>query len=623
MVCANAASASSSDTSTTSKSTTSSDRSTDLRIGYNDDIDFQANIFAAYDATPYFIFTEVYDLLLNYKDSNGSPDVQNSPTRKYTVSKNGLTIKFWLRPHMRWSDGKPFTSADVVWSYQHAYMSNVNSGYTVNMKSIKAVSKTLVVMKMKRYDARILSAFVPIVPKHIWAPHAKSSAELTKFNPCCPMVGSGPFYVKSLNTNGTSVLEPNKYFYGMKGHIKRILLIKYDDEDAAKQDLELGQLDAINTGETTWAQEMRKEKDVKLWASPAPGFDELAFNSCPPQGSSGCTGPAPNVNTFVVQNQAIRTALNWAIDRNIIADVVYNGLAPPGTGIISPYYGPRGYYNPDEFKNDPSIDYKYDPAKAHSILVAGGWKCPPINSGGVCTKDGHPAEFNLVLRSSDSQQQHVGLRIQAWAAAVGIKINISIETDDALNAQIYHGTSSKKPADADKYEPTYDAFMWDWGGDVATPDYDFEVLQCGNPSADSMWCNKKYTALVNQALVTKDFKQRTALLHQAERIELKASPYMITDFSPYLSATRTDTWTNWQPAPGADGQPFGDSWVQLQMLQPGKKSGSHYAGAAWVIVFFVGVTALVLGVGYYRRRREEHQPFELPAGPGDPKAAAG
>ena len=42
------------------------------------------------------------------------------------------------------------------------------------MKSITALSPTVVQIKMKRYDARILSAFVPIVPKHIWAPHGTS-----------------------------------------------------------------------------------------------------------------------------------------------------------------------------------------------------------------------------------------------------------------------------------------------------------------------------------------------------------------------------------------------------------------------------------------------------------------
>ena len=100
---------------------------------------------------------------------------------------------------------------------------------------------------------------------------------------------------------------------------------------------------------------MRKEPNVKLWSSPAPGFDELAFNSCPPQGSAGCTGPAPSVNTFVVQNQAIRTAINWAIDRRVISSVVYNDLSPPGTGIISPLLRAAGLLRPQRVQ-ERSLD---------------------------------------------------------------------------------------------------------------------------------------------------------------------------------------------------------------------------------------------------------------------------
>ncbi len=601
--------------------TSSSNLSTDFRVGYSDDIDFQANIFASYNSTPYFMFTEVYDLLLNYDVATGAPDLKNSPAYKYKESKDGLTITYWLHPNMKWSDGKPFTAADVVWSYNHAALGNVNSTPTQNIKSVTALSPTKVQIKMKRYDAGILSAFVPIVPKHIWAPYGTSSAKLTHFNPCCPMVGSGPFTVQSINDNGTSVMVPNKYFYRKKalpGHIKRILLIKYDDQDAEKRDLELGQLDAVNDGKTTWSNEFRKEQDVKFWSTPAPGFDEIAFNMCPPQGSPSCTGPAPSVHTAVVQDIAIRRALSFAIDRNQIVHSVYNGIYQPGTGIISPFYAPRGYFT--TYQNDPEIYYTYNPQKAQQVLAQGGWKCPPMGSGGVCTKNGQKAEFTLDLRSDDSQQQQAGLRIQAEAREVGIKIDIRIETEDALNAQIYKETSSKKPADSGKYEPAYDAFMWGWFGDIPTPDYDFQVLTCGNPSADAMWCNHKYTKLVNEAGSTKNFKHRVALLHQAEKIELAQSPYVIVDFGPYMVATRTDTWTNWALSPTNGGQPFGFSWVQLQEILPGQKASSNYKGTAYVIAFMVGVTALVVGVGWYRRRREEHQPFELPP-PGEPKAA--
>ena len=84
---------------------------------------------------------------------------------------------------MRWSDGKPFTAADVVFSYEHAADSNVNSTYTENMKSVTALNPTTVRMVLSRYDARFLTGYVPIVPgahlgaarRHARPPHQVQS----------------------------------------------------------------------------------------------------------------------------------------------------------------------------------------------------------------------------------------------------------------------------------------------------------------------------------------------------------------------------------------------------------------------------------------------------------------
>ena len=201
------------------------------------------------------------------------------------------------------------------------------------------------------------------------------------------MVGSGPFYVKSLNPDGTSVLMPNKYFYGHKGHVKRILLIKYQDEESQLRDIKLGQIDAINSGVSSWATVLAGNPNVKLWASPSPGFNELAFNSCPPQGSPICSGPAPSVHTKVVQNLAIRHALQYAINRTEIDTVVWHDLSgpEPGDGIISPIYKTKGYFK--DWSKDPELGYNYDPEKAKQVLADGGWKCPA--NGGTCTQGRH------------------------------------------------------------------------------------------------------------------------------------------------------------------------------------------------------------------------------------------
>ncbi len=592
-----------------------SDLSTDWRVAFNDDIDYQANIFASFDTTPYFIFTEVYDTLLNYDIPTGAPDLKHSPATSYHESKDGLTITYHLRPGMRWSDGKPFTSADVAFSFRLAPHSIVNSDYTTNVKSVNDPTPTTFVIHMKKPDARILTAFVPIVPQHIWKNVPLNA--LNKFNPCCPMVGSGPFYVKSLNPQGTSVLVPNPYFYGPKGHIKRILLIRYQDEEAELRDLKLGNVDAINIGRPTWVDELRSDPEVHVWSTPAVGFNEVAFNSCPPTGSPICTGPAPGVHVKVVQDLAIRHAMQWAIDRDVIAREVWKNQAIPGGGLISPAYESRGYFK--DWSKDPNLGYRYDPAKARQVLKDGGWNCPP---GGICTKNGTKAEFTLMVLSDAAEDQLTALRMQAWARAVGIKIDIRISTEDAIDTAIYNTTDSKKPGDSGKYEPTYDAFMWSWGGDIATPDYNFEVMTCTNWSADAQWCNHTFSKLTSEALTETDFKKRVELLHEAEKIELEQSPYVIYAYTPYISVTRTDTWKNYQPTPttvdGKEGQPFGESWAQLQLVQPGRRTGNNYAGTAWVIAFMTGVVVVLVAIGWYRRRREEHQPFELPPASPEP-----
>ncbi len=137
-----------------------SDLSTDFRLSYNDTIDFQANVFASFNSAPYFIFFEVYDLLLNYDIATGEPTPRTRRRTSTRSRRTSKTITYYLRKGLRWSDGQPLTSADVVFSFDMAPYSNVNGDYTTNVASVKALSPTVVQLKMKKYDARILSAYV-------------------------------------------------------------------------------------------------------------------------------------------------------------------------------------------------------------------------------------------------------------------------------------------------------------------------------------------------------------------------------------------------------------------------------------------------------------------------------
>ena len=87
----------------------------------------------------------------------------------------------------------------------------------------------------------------------------------------------------------------------------------------------------------------------------------------------------------------------------------------------------------------------------------GGWTCP---SGGFGTKGGTKAEFELLVRQNNQDDQNAAQRYASDAKAVGIDMKIAIVSEDQINERIY----ATSPTDKNKYESTYDAFYWGWGG---------------------------------------------------------------------------------------------------------------------------------------------------------------
>jgi peptide/nickel transport system substrate-binding protein len=584
-------------------------RATDWRLGYDQKFDAQLNPFLAQLGSSYFVFTETYDLLpYNWGLADAGPDPDHSLVTSHEVSEDGLEYTFHLREGVRWSDGEDFTADDFVFSYEavkNATSANVLAGYVTSMRSIEKIDDYTVRYTLKRPDARVLTAFVPALPEHIWGDVPLD--ELSRFDPCCPMVGTGPYVIASeddLDPKGTTILTPNEYFWGEPGQIERILMIKYGDKEAQLRDIQLNSLDAVLSGSSSWVPQLETDPSVEAWAAPSPGFTSIAFNLCPPQDvhpDNTCTGPAEGVNTQVVQDLAIRQAMQWAIDRQNLVDTVYFGQATPGNGFISPYY--KRYFQ--SYEGDPEIGYTYDPDRARQILAEGGWACP---ENGVCTKDGQPATFELLVRSENQEDQNAARRIVAWAADVGIEIELSVISEDALLARNY----PESPEDKNKYEPDYDAFLWGWGGDLPSPDFNFEVTLCGSSWSDTFYCNpEEYDPLPEAALRSLDFQERVDLMHRSERIVLRDSPYLILVHDALIYLTRTDTWAGYVASPEPDGAPFSTSWLQLQIVRPGQAASSNYAGAPIALGGLALFVVAAFLASRWRRRREESGPLEL------------
>lgn len=528
----------------------------DLRIGYDQPID-SINPLGQQNQISYQVTTLGYDLLLNYATKDGSPDLATSPARSFTHSDDGLVWTYRLRPGLVWSDGRPMTSADVAFTYRTVVQNqtNVLRGYLQDVKRIETPDPLTVRITLERPNARMDSMNVAILPEHVFGklPLKKRDTAAIKL----PTVTTGPFMIQSYDPTGTTVLVPNPRFRGPKPAVKRILLIRYLDRQGELRDILLGKLDMVYSADARWLRKVRSEPKIKAWISTRPGFYEIAFNSCPSGGAGTCSGPSKGAHVKVVQDPAIRQALAWGIDRPDLARTAYGGTSEPAYGLISPYY--TRYF--EDLSKDPQVGYRYDPDKARAVLAAGGWNCRSV----PCTKNGTTAEFELIVRSNDPEGQSAVKRIQAWAHDIGIKIDIAVMTETALNNRIL--ATGSKPG---SYAPSYDAFYWQWVGDVNSPDLNLEVLRTGSSWQDSFYSNPEYDRLARGSLRTLDFAKRVDLMHQAERVAQRDLPYIPTVFSGAVVLTRTDTWHNWQPSPTAgSGSPVTTNWQQFVGLRPG------------------------------------------------------
>lgn len=163
-----------------------------------------------------FFTAQIYNSLV-WADRHDEGKVHPELAESWHVSPDGKTLTFKLRRGVKWHDGKPFTSADVVATYQYARkppagMSSVRAGDFRAVESIGAPDDHTVVIKLTRpqqdFLANLGSQKMPIYPKHVLEP-LLAKGEGMKFT----LVGTGPFKVKSYQADVRWEVERNNNYW--------------------------------------------------------------------------------------------------------------------------------------------------------------------------------------------------------------------------------------------------------------------------------------------------------------------------------------------------------------------------------------------------------------------------
>lgn len=405
--------------------------------------------------------------------TNTKMEFENDLATDYQVSEDGLTWTFTIRDDVKFTDGEALTAEDVAFTFRKA-LSTENSEADLSMlDDVEAVDAQTVVFHLsKPYNAFLYTlAVFGIVPKHCY--DAATYGE----NP----IGSGRYMLRQWDRGQQAILEANPDYYGEKPSMSTVIIL-FMEEDAALAAAKSGQIDVAYTSA------IYSEEQID-------GYSLLACKSVDSRGISLPVQSAGNKVTDgeityaagndVTSDLAIRRAMNYALDRQVMIDNVLNG------------YGQVAYSVSDNMPwSSEDMIVPYDVEKAEQILADGGWA--DEDGDGILEKDGIKAEFTIYYSASDSVRQALTAEFSNQMKVVGINV-------------IYEGLGSWDELYTKMYS---DPITWGWGSN--SPVENYQLYYTNGSCNFTGYSDANTDALLDGALATTDMEESYALWKEAQ-----------------------------------------------------------------------------------------------------------
>lgn len=404
--------------------------------------------------------TEIIFLMyrpLIYLSPTNQVDYGRSLVSKIATNANGTVYTLTLSHKYGWSNGRPITAQDVVftwdlikdaatlphvpWTYGPAGSGGVPSDWS----SVTARGSNTVVITLKSpanpqwFIHNGLSQLYP-VPKSVWDRYPNDpTKELTLIknvanSPTNKLydVVDGPFKFESMSPNQYWSLVPNPKFGGHRASIGK-LVFQYETSSASEfEGLRSGTISVGYLPPSMYRSRKELPHDV-MSSSYLFGMNYLVPNLSP---------KAPGGIGLVFSNLYVRQALEMGIDQPGIIKTLYHGAGVVTDGPIPPTPKTK-FFDPVLAK----VPYPFNPSAGKKLLEDHGWH----ETNGVMTRNGQKLAFTLIYSSgSTTETSMVELMKSDWAQE-GIDVSLESEPINDVLA-----TASQ--SDANKWQMVY------WGG---------------------------------------------------------------------------------------------------------------------------------------------------------------
>jgi peptide/nickel transport system substrate-binding protein len=394
----------------------------------------------------------------------------------HQTSADGKEVTIKLRPGVKFQDGELFDAEAAKFSLERHlnFPGSFRKPELAALDHVEVVDPLTIKLVLKTPFSPLIAQLTDRAGMMIAPEAAKKEGDKFGLHPVC----AGPYKFVERVPQDRIVFEKFADYWN-KDHvfIDRIVFLPIVDATVRLANLKSGGLDLIERVLATDIKDVRADPNLELSTAIELGYQGLTLNI----GKDKAKGP-------LSQSAKVRQALDLAIDREALNQVVFNGEFKPGNQWVNPEHP---YYQ----KAFPIRPRNIEKAKA--LLKEAGVKTP--------------ISVDFMVPKGD-ETEAVAQVIQSMAAEAGFDMKIRV-TEFA---------TSLKQAEAGDYQ----AFMLAWSGRIDPDGNSYVFLHSNAPQNYSAWNNSEADKALDGARLVSGMAQRKAIYEKLTKLEMQDEPIL-------------------------------------------------------------------------------------------------
>lgn len=463
------------------------------------------NPVVAEDAYSNVICSRIFESLL--ERDRKTLKMKGMIAEKWTIGADKLTYTFYIRRNALFHDGKPLTSADVLYSYEVMMSDKIPNAhkkvYYKDVQSISAPDAYTVVFRMKKPYAMALEHLggFEVVPKHIYSVGDFMKDERNLRGP----VGSGPYQFIEWKTGQRVTLTRFEKYWGEKPAIRKLEFTIIKNDAVALQALKKGDVDSYNLRPLQWTRQTNSEKFAAEFAKIkylATSYRYIGYN----------------MRREPFNDRRVREAMAHLMDLGRVKKTILEGLAEITTG---PFLPQSLQYN------QALKPLEYNPQKAMELLKAAGYTA---DGNGLLARHGKPLEIELMFPAGGGFADQMVSVLKEDFSRVGVNI---------VPRKLEFQTMLTKINERD-----FQAVMLGWSSGIESDPFQlWHTSQREKGHNFTGFGNSESDALIEQARLTFDDKARNDIYHRFHELVYREQPYTFL-FTSYALIAVSKRFTN-------------------------------------------------------------------------------